>query len=271
MESTCFIETCQPRLRGALRPDRFPVWTALSGASASATFRSPVQGRSERGSWWWGGESVTARVRGSLAGLQSSLGASDSPLGVVVATVSGEAHAETCVRPPSLVTHSRPSHSLLRGGDRWTPALLVMRMRQVCVARIARTDVGCPDLAAPRTPTIRAPLGVESRRQPTPAATAIEFPPPACCGVAVDARHDPQPSIPRWIRAEGRGLSTSGDLRSRNARRWATPVGAADRPRSRNQWLPLPASRRFHAVGGIRAEGEDAGRRASSLIHATPI
>ena len=44
------------------------------------------------------------------------------------------------------------------------------------------------------------------------------------------------------------------------------PQGVVDWPRSRNQWLPLPASRRYNAVGGIRAEDEDAGRRASSLI-----
>jgi hypothetical protein len=55
------------------------------------------------------------------------------------------------------------------------------------------------------------------------------------------------------------------------ARRQAPPVEIVDRPRRRNQWPTLPASRRVCAVGGLRAWAEDAGRRASSPPDSTPI
>jgi hypothetical protein len=47
--------------------------------------------------------------------------------------------------------------------------------------------------------------------------------------------------------------------------------GVTDRPRSRNQWPPLPASRLSRAVGGFRAWTEDAGRRANSTTTLLPF
>ena len=59
-------------------------------------------------------------------------------------------------------------------------------------------------------------------------------------------------------------------MRAIRRRRSCQPVGGArdvvDRPRSRNHWPPLLASRRCRAVGGIRAWAEDAGHRASSSV-----
>lgn len=153
-------------------------------------------------------------------------------------------------------------------------AVLVMRTSQVLVARIARTDVACADLARTRSPAVQAPSGVDCRRQPATDASPIEFAPPARCGVAFDARHRPRPLVPRLGFARRKRAKPNGRSRmlgKANANWWTTPIELVHWPRSRNQWPPLPALRRVRAVGGIRAWAEGAGRRASSLPDTTPI
>lgn len=152
--------------------------------------------------------------------------------------------------------------------------VLVVRMRQVLVARIARTDVACADLARTRSPAVQAPSGVDCRRQPAVAAGPIECAPPARCGVAFDARHRPRPPVPRLgfaRRKRAKHNGRSGMLGEANANWWTTPSELVHWPRSRNQGAPAPRLATLSAVGGIRAWAEGAGRRASSLPDSTPI
>ena len=75
--------------------------------------------------------------------------------------------------------------------------LLVVRLREVVVAGIARTDGACAGPGRPSSLAIQAPSGIDRRRQPAADAIATELAAPARCVVACGAGHGPHPSGPR--------------------------------------------------------------------------
>jgi len=74
--------------------------------------------------------------------------------------------------------------------------LLVVRFREVRVARIAPSDPACGQSGS-GSRVMQASSGVACRRQSATAAVAFELTPPARGVVAFDTRHGPQPSVPR--------------------------------------------------------------------------
>jgi hypothetical protein len=124
---------------------------------------------------------------------------------------------------------------------------LAVRPHAVLVAGVARTDLAC---AVPgRTPSlgVQAPSDIDCQRQPAADAIAIELAPPARCAVALDAHQGPRPPRPRLDsrgRKRARPSWRSGTTGEATASRSTTPM-KVHRPRSRNQWLPLPALRRY--------------------------
>src|ERR1700756_2073795 len=170
----------------------------------------------------------------------------------------------------------RQSRPVRRVDDRAPTRLdvLVARPREVVVAGIARTDSACAGPGNTPSLGIQAPSDVDSRRQPAADAIATELAAPARCVVAFGAAHGPQPSVPRWIRTEGRGLAQRAirihQTKLPRADR-PTPVEADTGPAVATPAPRPPASQRFRALGGFRAGAEGASRRARSLPDSTPI
>src|ERR1700674_1416119 len=134
--------------------------------------------------------------------------------------------------------------------------LLVVRFAEICVAQSATTGLASRCSTMCRSRGIQPPR-VDCRRQPAADAMAMEFAAPAGWVVAFGARHGPQPSVPRLGSHERKrvrpGERLSVEVKLARAADDAPEV--MDRPRSRHQWPPLPASQRFRAVWWLSGSG----------------
>jgi hypothetical protein len=82
----------------------------------------------------------------------------------------------------------------------------MVRLRQVRVASVARTEQVCFGPGAIRSPDAQTSLGIDRLRDPSPPTIAIKLASPARCQVPSRPRHRSWafPSL-CWVRAEGRG------------------------------------------------------------------
>jgi hypothetical protein len=143
---------------------------------------------------------------------------------------------------------------------RWCPARcgwrLVVRLRHVGVAGIARTDRVCFGPGAVRSPGVEASSGIDCRREPQRSAIVSQLASPTRCPVVFCPRHDlqPFPSLYRG-RAEGRGLEPPRVHRvgTKPPGRWGNALrSTAPAPQSK----PVtPASRRVAHVAPSVASG----------------
>ena len=139
-------------------------------------------------------------------------------------------------------------------------SFLVVGPGEVVVAGIARTELACAGPASAASIGIQALSGIDRRREPAADSIVSQFAALARYVVAFGAGHGHQPPALGWIRAAGRGQMPSARSHMRGeatASRRAPPAEIVDRPRSRNQWPPPPASRHVCAVGGFRAWAEE--------------
>ena len=128
--------------------------------------------------------------------------------------------------------------------------LLVVRSRQVRVARIARTGRVCLGPGTAPRLRVQASLGVDRRGNPPRAVIASQLAAPTRCPILLSPRHRlhafPSLSFPSlcWNRAQGRRREPRAFNRigTRPPGWWGNACRARHRPRSQNQWPTPPAS-----------------------------
>ena len=146
--------------------------------------------------------------------------------------------------------------------------LLVVRSRQVCVAGIARTDRVCLGPGTARRPRAQASLGIDRRGNPAatrdrePARRADALPNPVAS--ASSSPRLPIPLLEPRARKRARNPRAFNRIGTRPPGQWVTPAEQNTGPAVKTSNPRLSPRDAKRAVGGIRAWGENPGRRASS-------
>jgi hypothetical protein len=153
--------------------------------------------------------------------------------------------------------------------------LLVVRSRHVRVARIARTDRVRLGPGTARRLRVQASLGVDRRGNPPRAVIASQLAAAdALPNLVVSASSSPRLPIPLLeprARKRARTPARPTGLGRGHRPGGVTPVEQDTGPAVKTSGPRLPPRDAKRAVGGIRAWGENPGRRASSLTTVLPF
>ena len=146
--------------------------------------------------------------------------------------------------------------------------LLVVRSRQVRVVRIAWTDRIRLGPGTARRPRVRASLGIDRRGNPPRPAITSQLAAPTRRPILLRPRHHLHafPSLCRnhAQRKRARTPRALNRIGTGHQGRWVTPAEQDTGPAVKTSNPRLSPRDAQRAVGGIRAWGENPGRRASS-------